>query len=282
MKAPDFAYHDPRSLAEAVALLARHDNARLLAGGQSLMPMLNLRVAFPDHLIDLNRVEGLAGIALRGDALHIGAMTRQSALEDCALVRRHCPLMAAALAHVGHRQTRNRGTIGGSLCNLDPSAELVSVAAALDAVIEAVGPQGARDIAIADFPLGLMTPSLAADEIVTAIRLPNWPEGHRHSFLEFSRRHGDYALVSAAVLMLLAAGRVARVSITLGGVGAAPLRLRAAEALLTGAAAGEALFREAAATCRGIDAIGDPATPAWYRRRIAEVLVRRALLEAAR
>src|SRR5688572_18031324 len=121
MKPAAFAYHDPRTITETIGLLATLENARLLAGGQSLMPMLNMRMALPDHIIDLNRVEGLNGIAIEGDALHLGAMTRQRALEDSDAVRRHCPLMAQALTFIGHRQTRNRGTIGGSLCNLDPS-----------------------------------------------------------------------------------------------------------------------------------------------------------------
>ncbi|WP_431281301.1 FAD binding domain-containing protein [Humitalea sp. 24SJ18S-53] len=278
MKSAGFHYHDPHRLDEVLGLLASLDNARLLAGGQSLMPMLNLRLVYPDHLIDLNRVEGLAGIAATETGLRIGAMTRQRALEDSPDILRRCPLMAEALTQIGHRQTRNRGTIGGSLCHLDPSAELVSVAAALDAEILVAGPAGQRRIAMTDFPAGFMTPSLAPEEIVTAIDLPDWPAGHGHSFGEFARRHGDYAIVSAAVLLLRGAdGRLSRASITLGGVGHAPLRLLAAEALLQGAAPSEALFRDAAATCRDIDAISDPAVPGWYRQRVAEVLVRRGL-----
>lgn len=281
MKPAPFAYHDPRSIDEVLALLASLDNARLLAGGQSLMPMLNMRVAFPDHLIDLNRVEGLAGITEEGGALRIGAMTRQRDIEESALVRARLPLLAEALSHVGHRQTRNRGTIGGSLCNLDPSAELVAVATALDAVLEVRGPAGTRDLSIHDFPLGFMTPSLAAEEMLTAIRLSLPPAGHGAAFTEFARRHGDYAIVSAAALLVMEGGRVARASLTLGGVGAGPLRLRAAEAMLVGEAPSDALFRAAVATCSVIEAMGDPQAPAWYRRRLAAVLTRRALETAA-
>lgn len=278
MKPPAFQYHDPRSIPEALDLLGRLDNALLLAGGQSLMPMLNMRLASPDHLIDLNGVDGLAGIAADGGMLRFGAMTRQRAIEESELVRAHCPLMTEALRFVGHRQTRNRGTIGGSLCNLDPSAELVTVAAAMDAVIEVAGPDGKRDLPMAEFPLGFMTPALAQGEMVTAIRMPFWPPDHGHCFVEFARRHGDYAIVSAAAMLRLGAdGRIARASVTLGGVGAGPLRLAEAEAMLTGAHPGHALFRAAAATCNGLDVMEDPQTPAWYRRRLAGVLLRRAL-----
>ncbi|NKC33515.1 FAD binding domain-containing protein [Falsiroseomonas selenitidurans] len=281
MKPARFAYHDPDHLAEALALLARLENARVLAGGQSLMPMLAMRVAMPDHLIDLNRIPGLDGIVVAEGSLRIGAMARQRRIEDSPAIRAACPLMTEALGLVGHIQTRNRGTIGGSLCHLDPSAELVTVAAALDATIEVASATGTRDIGIADFPLGLMTPSLAAEEMVVGLRIPLWPAGHGACFTEFARRHGDYAIVSAAALLLPdAQGRIARVSLTLGGVSAGPLRLAAAEAMLLGEAPSPALFRAAASCCAGIDAMEDPQAPAWYRRRLATVLVRRALEQA--
>src|SRR4051794_29615009 len=143
MKPPPFSYHDPRTLADAVALLGRLENAKLLAGGQSLMPMLNMRFVQPDHVIDLNRVEGLSYIGINDDTLAVGAMTRQRDLEFHEGVRSRCPILHEALLQVGHRQTRNRGTLGGSLCHLDPAAELVTVAAALDAVVSVAGPRGA-------------------------------------------------------------------------------------------------------------------------------------------
>ena len=146
MKPPPFSYHDPQSVAEVIALLGKLENARLLAGGQSLMPMLNMRLAAPDHIVDLNGVAALSYIKEEGDALAIGAMTRQRDVEFDARVRARCPLMHEAVLQVGHRQTRNRGTLGGSLCQLDPSAELVAVAAALDAVVTVQGPSGARDV----------------------------------------------------------------------------------------------------------------------------------------
>ncbi len=281
MKPPAFDYRAPTTVTEAVGLLATLDNARLLAGGQSLMPMLNLRFAFPDHLIDLNRVAGLAGIALEGDVIRIGAMTRQRDIQDSTLIRERLPLLAEALTHVGHRQTRNRGTIGGSLCHLDPAAELVSVAVAFDATIDIVGPEGERSLSMAEFALGYMTPSLAPDEMVTSIRIPLPPAGHGAAFVEFSRRHGDFAIVSAAVVLTLERGRIAAASVTLGGIGAVPVRLESAEAALLGQVPEVGLFARAAATAAAIDAMEDALVPGWYRQRLAVTLTRRALALAS-
>jgi len=282
MKPPAFAYHDPRTLEDAVALLGTLDNARIIAGGQSLMPMLSMRLAAPDHLIDLNRIAGLDGIApTPGGGLRIGAMTRQRSLEDSDLVRRHYPLMAEALTFVGHRQTRNRGTIGGSLCNLDPAAELVLVCTALVATLEIVGPSGPRELSMADFPAGFLTPALAPDELLAAIRLPAPPSAARSCFLEFARRHGDYAIAAAAVILVPdGPGRIGQATVALGGTAAAPLRLVEAERMLAGAVPDITAFAAAAACCRTIEAMEDPQTPSWYRRRLAEVLVRRALQAA--
>src|SRR5438105_6305651 len=177
MKPPPFSYHDPRTVTEAVELLGRLENAKLLAGGQSLMPMLNMRFVQPDHIIDLNRVEGLSYIREASGALEIGAMTRQRDLEYSDVVRARWPILHEALLHVGHRQTRNRGTIGGSLCHLDPSAELVTVAAALDAEIVATGPAGERRITFADFPAYYMTSTLEPTELLSAVSLPCWAAG---------------------------------------------------------------------------------------------------------
>ncbi len=259
-------------------MLGTLENARLLAGGQSLMPMLNMRFAFPDHLIDLNRIEALAGITQDGTRLRIGAMTRQRDLEQSPLVQTHLPLMAEALTHVGHRQTRNRGTIGGSLCHLDPVAELVLVAAAHDAVVEIAGSAGRRMLPFADFPLGYMTPAIAPEEMVTALLIVPSPAGHGHAFVEFARRHGDFAIVSVAVLLRLDGdNRIATARIMLGGIEAAPLRMAEAEALLIGQAPGAELFGAAAATCRSVEAMEDAHAPAWYRQQLAVALTLRAL-----
>ncbi len=162
MKPPPFSYHDPTTVPEVIGLLSALENAKLLAGGQSLMPMLNMRYVLPDHLIDLNRVEGLGTIREGGGALEIGAMSRQRDVEFSQLVKRLCPLLSDAILHVGHRQTRNWGTFGGSLAHLDPSAEIPVVCAGLDAIVSVEGPDGGRDIAFADFPAGYMMPAFAA------------------------------------------------------------------------------------------------------------------------
>jgi carbon-monoxide dehydrogenase medium subunit len=280
MKPPPFRYHDPANVAEAVGLLASLDNAKLLAGGQSLMPMLNMRYVLPDHVIDLNKIEGLSFVREEGGALHIGAMTRQRDIEFSDAVRTHCPLMREAILQVGHRQTRNRGTLGGSLCHLDPSAELVSVAAAYDATVRVEGAKGAREIGFADFPAGYMMPAIAPDEIVVSVRFPHWARGHGYGFVEFARRHGDFAIVSAAALLEEKDGKITRASLTLGGIGVAPIRMKDVERVLVGSGASDALFREAGEMCRGIDAVEDIHAPAAYRQHLAAVMARRAL-EAA-
>jgi carbon-monoxide dehydrogenase medium subunit len=281
MKPPPFSYHDPATVGDAVSLLARLENAKLLAGGQSLMPMLNMRFVLPDHLIDLNRVEGLAFIRETGDGLEIGAMTRQRDLEFSDVVRRRCPLLDEAIRHVGHRQTRNRGTLGGSLCHLDPAAELVSVAAALDATVTVTGPKGERKIPFADFPVAFMTPAIEPDELLTAVRFPDWPKGHGHAFIEFARRHGDFAIVSAAALLAEdSGGRIARASVTIGGMGTVPIRAADLERALIGQAPEDTVLREACESCRKLEAIDDVHAPASYRQHLAAVLSRRALEQA--
>jgi len=281
MKPPRFHYHDPETVPEVVALLKTLPNARMLAGGQSLMPMLNMRLVLPDHLVDLNRVEGLAYIRETGGALEIGAMTRQREIEFAGAVRERCPLMREAILQVGHRQTRNRGTLGGSLCQLDPSAELVAVAAALDATVTVTGPKGTRAIPFSEFPKTYMTPAIGPDELLIGVRFPLWAKNHGHAFVEFARRHGDFAIVSAAALLEEdGAGKIKRASVTLGGVGPAPLRVKELEKALVGQTASDALFRDACEVCRKIEAIEDVHAPASYRRHLAAVLSRRALEKA--
>jgi aerobic carbon-monoxide dehydrogenase medium subunit len=281
MKPPPFSYHDPRSISDAIALLGRLENAKLLAGGQSLMPMLNMRFVLPDHIIDLNRVEGLSFIRESNGALEIGAMTRQRELEFSDLVRQRCPLMHEAILQIGHRQTRNRGTLGGSLCHLDPSAELVSVAAALDATVMVQGPNGTREVAIDAFPVAYMTPAIEANEIVTMVRFPLWPQPHGHGFVEFARRHGDFAIVSAAALLIEdGAGKITRASVTLGGMGAAPIRASAVEQALVGNRPDDKLLRDICETCRKFEAVDDVHAPAAYRQQLATVMSRRALERA--
>jgi carbon-monoxide dehydrogenase medium subunit len=281
MKPSAFTYHDPRTIADAIGLLARLDNVRPLAGGQSLMAMMNMRFVQPDHIVDLNLVEGLAGIEESGSHIRIGAMTRQRTLEFSAPIATRIPLMSEALRHVGHRQTRNRGTLGGSLCHLDPAAELVAVAAACDAIVEVAGPGGRRDIPFASFPLGFMMPAVDRGELVVAVRFDTWPRGHGAAFVEYARRHGDFAIVSAAAQIALDEhGRIARSALVLGGVDAVVLRMYQVEAALKGNTPSAALLRDAAEQCRAIDALEDALVPASYRRSLAAVMARRALMAA--
>jgi len=281
MKPPPFSYHDPRTVRETVELLGRLENAKLLAGGQSLMPMLNMRFVLPDHIIDLNRVQGLSYIRENDGALEIGAMTRQRDLEYSDVVQARWPIMHEALLQVGHRQTRNRGTIGGSLCHLDPAAELVSLAAGHDATVTVVGPNGQREIAFGAFPVAYMTPAIEANELVTGLRFPQWKAQYGYAFIEFSRRHGDFAITSAAALIATnGGGKIARASVTIGGMGTVPVRARELEQAIVGQVPTKELFRDACESCRKIEAIDDVHAPADYRQHLAAVLSRRALEKA--
>jgi aerobic carbon-monoxide dehydrogenase medium subunit len=276
MKPPPFRYHDPRTVNDAVALLGSLENAKLLAGGQSLMPMLNFRFVQPDHIIDINRVEGLSYIRESKGMLEIGAMTRQR-----DVVRARWPIMHEALLQVGHRQTRNRGTIGGSLCHLDPSAELVSLATGYDATVTVAGPNGQRELPFAEFPVAYMTPAIELNEMVIGVRFPQWAPKHGYAFVEFARRHGDFAITSAAVLLEGdASGKITRASVTIGGMGTAPSRAREVETAITGQVPAGNMFREACESCRKLEAIDDIHAPASYRQHLAAVLSRRALEKA--
>lgn len=281
MKPPPFSYHDPRTVSDVVGLLSKLDNAKLLAGGQSLMPMLNFRYVLPDHIIDLNRVDGLSYIRENGRGIEFGAMTRQRDIEFSDVVKTKFPIFYEAILQVGHRQTRNRGTIGGSLCHLDPSAELVTLAAAHDAIVEVVGPNGTRTIAFADFPVTFMTTAIEPNELLTKVTFPAWPKGHGYGFVEFARRHGDFAIASAAALLEEDAdGKITRASVTLGGVSVTPKRMHNVEKALIGQKASEALFRDVCEECRKVDAIEDVHAPANYRQHLATVMSRRALVAA--
>ncbi|HRL22040.1 MAG TPA: xanthine dehydrogenase family protein subunit M [Alcaligenes sp.] len=279
MKAPVFNYHAPQTLAQALELLSTQDNARVLAGGQSLLAMLNMRFAFPDALVDINPLTELAYIRPQeDDRIAIGAMTRQREVEFSELVAARLPLWKEAILNVGHRQTRNRGTVGGSLCQLDPSAEIPTVCMAMDAVLTVSSVRGERAIPMAQFPAAYMTPSMQADELLTQVQVQPWPTGHGWAFLEFSRRHGDFAIVSCAVLLVLdKAGLVARASITLGGVGAFPLRMTEAENTLLGTPAGPQDIARAAELCGQVEASSDSYVQGWYRQRLAKEYTARAL-----
>ena len=277
MKPAPFLLHRPETLPQALDLLAKRENARIIAGGQSLMPMLAMRLALPDNLIDLNRIAELSYIREESGGIVIGAMTRQRDIEFSPLIAARLPLMREAILQVGHRQTRNRGTIGGSLCHLDPSAEMPAVMVALDATLLAESVRGRRELPMARFAEGLMTTSLAPDEVLTQIRVQPWSPAHGAHFVEFARRHGDFAVVSAAAMIEVdRQRRVARVALALGGVAATPFRASAAERALLGQS-DRAAFVRAAQAARDSDALNDPAFPAWYRQRLAVALLVKAI-----
>jgi carbon-monoxide dehydrogenase medium subunit len=283
MKPAPFDYHAPASLDEATDLVASLDNAKVLAGGQSLVAMMNFRYVIVDHIVDLGNVNELSGIKIADEKLRIGAMTRQRDIEFSADIAKHCPLMVAAMAHIGHRQTRNRGTIGGSLAHADPAAELPAVCAAHDATIEIASKRGVRRIAFKDFAAGFMATAVEPDEIVTTIELPLWPAGHGYGFREFSRRHGDFALAGAAALLDVSGdGTVRRAAIALLGVATKPVRVADAEAALSGQRIDAGLIRKAAGAARAVEAISDIHGGADYRQHLAEVMTARALADAAR
>jgi aerobic carbon-monoxide dehydrogenase medium subunit len=278
MKPPPFDYIRPESLDELCAALTTAENAKILAGGQSLMAMLNLRYVFPDVLIDINRVPGLSGIEIADGRLRIGAMTRQRAIEVHPEVARHAPILVQALHLVGHRQTRNRGTIGGSLCHLDPAAELPTLALLYDAEVEVASLRGRRVLPMGDFVLDYMTPAIEADEVVSAVTFPLWGTSHRHHFHEFSRRHGDFAIASAGCLVERGAdGTISRAAIAIGGVGSVPQRLPEAEARLVGTAGDSEAITHAVDACARLSALGDFHGSADYRISVAGSVLRRAL-----
>jgi aerobic carbon-monoxide dehydrogenase medium subunit len=281
VKPPPFLYARPRSVEEALALLAQHgDESKVLAGGQSLIPLLNFRLARPSVLIDLGRVEGLDTITEDANLLRIGAMVRQRHVEQSPLVARSCPLLIKALRHVGHVQIRNRGTVGGSMAHADPAAELPTVALALGAEMEVIGPGGRRTIAPPEFFDGPFMTTLQPDELLLSVAFPS-TAGRRTAFVEISRRAGDFAV--AGVAAVLAGDRtVAEVSLAALGVGPSATRLAAAEDTIRGRSLDPPVLRDAAtAAAREVSPFDDVHADAEYRREAVGVLVARALLRAS-
>ena len=280
MKPAPFAYHRPETLAEAVHLLgelAPHEG-RILAGGQSLVPIMAFRLARPAHLIDINRVAGLDGLTVRDGTLRIGARVRHAAFHRAVVEGPLGALLSAVVHHVAHYPIRLRGTFCGSLAHADPAAEWCAVAATLDAELVAVSARGERRIAADSFFRGAMETALMPDELLAEARLPMLPEATRFGFAEFSRRAGDYAMAMALAVLRLDAGCIAAPRIGLGGAEASPRRIAAAEAVLSGQPSGEAVFRAAAAAAAAaIDPLEDPQTDAQYRRELVGAMVYRAL-----
>ena len=283
MKPPPFAYDRARSIDEALALLAEHgDEGKVLAGGQSLVPLLNFRLARPERLIDINDVQELDYLELNGN-LRIGALTRQATIEDSRDVRERVPLLHEAIRHVAHPQIRNRGTVGGSVAHADPSAELPAAFAALDAVYHLRSASRTRTVTSDEMFVTHLTTALQPDELLIEIEVALPTPGTGSAFVEFARRHGDFALAGAAALVRPAAdGTCERAAIALLAAGPVPVRAVAAEQSLVGQLLDETTAREAAAAAvRDVKPLADIHGGTDYRRRVLEALVRRALLEAA-
>jgi len=282
VKPAKFEYHAPGSVDEALALLQRYDGeARLLAGGQSLVPMMNFRLATPVAIIDLNRIAELAFVAEAGEVVRIGAMTRQRHLETDPVVAAKLPLLREALRWVGHLPTRSRGTIGGSIAHADPSAEIPMVLQALEGEIVARGPQGERRIAAQDLFRSTLTTSLSPLEIVTEVRFPAMPAQAGHAVEEFARRKGDFAIAAIAVALVRDGERCTKARLAAAGVGPAALRLSDAEAVFEQRGLSEAAISEAADKAAAqVDPTSDLNGSAEYRRHLTGVLTRRAVLKA--
>lgn len=277
MKPAPFAYVKAATLDHVLELLVRHgDEARILAGGQSLIPTLNLRLAAPALLIDINGLNGLAGISAEDGAVRIGALTRQGTIERSDRVARHCPLLAKALPYVAHPAVRNRGTLGGSLALADPAAELPACAVALGAQIELRGPAGARTVEAETFFRGLYETDLRADEVVTAMCVPPPAPDQRCAFLELARRHGDYAMAGLAARARARDGVLGDVRLVFFGIGAKPTLARATAAALE---RGETELRDALAA--DLEPLADLQADAATKLHLAGVLARRAARELA-
>ncbi len=283
MKPAPFAYHRPATIADTVRLLAElaPQEGRVLAGGQSLVPIMAFRLARPAHLIDINAVAGLDTLVTQNGVLRIGARVRHAAFHRSVVDGPLGGLLAQVVRHIAHYPIRLRGTFSGSLAHADPAAEWGVVAATLDAELVAVGLRGERRLAARDFFRGAMETAIAPDELLAAALLPILPNDTRFGFAEFSRRAGDYALAMALAVLRLEGGVIAAPRIGLGGAEAAPRRIAAAEAVLQGETPRETVLRAAAAAAAdAIDPLEDPETDARYRRELVSAMIYRALKDA--
>jgi carbon-monoxide dehydrogenase medium subunit len=279
MKPAPFAYHAPATVQEAAALLAELGaEAKVLAGGQSLVPMLNMRLTRFEALIDIGRIDELRAVEATPAGLTIGAAVRQCDVEERADIAEAVPLLAAATPLIGHFQIRSRGTVGGSIAHADPAAEYPAVALALDATLEVTGTGGSRAVPAAEFFSGMWTTAVADDELLTSIHFPSWGDGARFAVEEVARRHGDFAIAGACVGLRVAGGRIDKATIALFGVDSTPVRATDAEAALMGSAptdvAAEEIGNLAAA---GLDPPDDLHATGALRRRIAATAVARAI-----
>jgi carbon-monoxide dehydrogenase medium subunit len=282
MYAAPFNYHRPKTLAEATRLLQANKDAKLLAGGHSLIPAMKLRVAGPGMLVDIGGLKELSGIATDGPSLRIGATTTHAEIAASPEVKAGCPVLAEAAAEIGDIQVRNRGTIGGSLAHADPAADYPTVMVALGASLSAAGPTGSREIPTEGFFKDLFTTDLAPTEVLTAVRVPTYGKGTGAAYLKHRHPASSYAVVGVAALVVLAGGKCARVSLAVGGATVNPVRANDAEAALANAApTADAI---AAAAARVGAALKDPLSDHYasgeFRTHLATVLAKRALAEA--
>jgi len=284
MKPAQFSYHAPKTIEEALAVLAKvaPEDGRVLAGGQSLVPTMAFRLARPRHLVDINGVAGLDRLAVEGGKLCVGARVRHAAFEKPAEPGALGKLLTKVVQHIAHHPIRTRGTMCGSLAHADPASEWCAVAAALDAEMIAKSARGTRTIAAKDYFQGIMTTALAEDELLAEVRLPLLSADTRTGFVEFNRRAGDFAFAMAVVAYQVKDGKIAAPRIAVGGAEASPRRIAEAEAALAGKAADAAAFQAAGeAAAKAVDPLEDASIPERYRRDLVRTMVVRALSEAA-
>jgi carbon-monoxide dehydrogenase medium subunit len=279
VKPAAFSYHRPASVDEALALLARFGaEAKLIAGGQSLVPMMNMRLASPAQLVDINDLSELALLRVRGDRLEVGALARHGAIAESALAAEHCPLLVQAARTIGHYAIRERGTVGGSLAHADPAAQHALVAVTLGAQLTLARQGSQRILEAGDFLQSAMTTALAPDEMVVAVSYPCAVAGEFSAYRMFNQRHGDYAIVAVAATLTLADGRVAALRLGVGGVAPVPQRLDAVAAAFLGRVPSVDWIAEVARAARAAVAPEEsPRVPALYRKELTETLVARAL-----
>jgi carbon-monoxide dehydrogenase medium subunit len=278
VKPAAFTYHRPTSPDEALSLLARHGaDAKIIAGGQSLVPMMNMRLASPAHLIDVNDLSELAQVRLRGDVIEVGALTRHRAVAESPLVQAHCPLLMQAARTIGHYAVRERGTLGGSLAHADPAAQHALVAATLGAKLTLASRGGQRVVDAGDFLTSAMTTSLAPDEMLLSVSYPRTVPGEVAGFRMFNQRHGDFALVAVAATLTLVEGRVAALRVGVGGVAPVPQRLDVLERFNGRVPDIDWVAEVAQAAREAVSPEEHPRVPALYRSELTETLVARAL-----
>jgi carbon-monoxide dehydrogenase medium subunit len=282
VKPAKFEYHAPASVEEALRILERYQGeARVLAGGQSLVPMMNFRLATPAAIVDLNRVAGLAEVGEANGVVTIGAMVRQRRIEFAPVIAEKLPLLSAATRWIGHLPTRTRGTIGGSIAHADPAAEIPMILQVLEGEVVVRGPQGERRIAASDLFLAPLTTSLAADEIITEVWFPTMPPGACHAIEEFARRRGDFAIAAISVMLVRDGERCTMARLATAGIGPVTVRLRDAEAILEERGLGDAAIAAAAEKAAElVEPMSDQHGSADYRRHLTGVLTRRAVHKA--